>query len=175
MAWRPRFSSSLNSGPLEGDLHKPFAAHFGPIGYTSQNVFVRKLWILVEHLFHRHAGDEQVQDQRHPDPMSRDAGFAEANIRISIDPLQQFVALRYSLPLRGFVYSKPLYLQASGADLVPSSYRDDPGSDTEKALRYNRGGPVLGRGQVARHRVLVPGSQVRILPPQPRSTPVDDR
>jgi hypothetical protein len=26
---------------------------------------------------------------------------------------------------------------------------------------------ILGRGQVARHRVLVPGSQVRILPPQP--------
>jgi hypothetical protein len=26
---------------------------------------------------------------------------------------------------------------------------------------------ALGRGQVARHRVLVPGSQVRILPPQP--------
>ena len=25
---------------------------------------------------------------------------------------------------------------------------------------------ILGRGQVARHRVLVPGSQVRILPPQ---------
>ena len=42
-------------------------------------------------------------------------------------------------------------------------------SDGEKALRYNRRGPVLGRGQVARHRVLVPGSQVRILPPQPRS------
>jgi hypothetical protein len=42
-------------------------------------------------------------------------------------------------------------------------------SDGEKALRYNRREPVLGRGQVARHRVLVPGSQVRILPPQPRS------
>ena len=42
-------------------------------------------------------------------------------------------------------------------------------SDGEKVLRYNRRGPVLGRGQVARHRVLVPGSQVRILPPQPRS------
>ncbi len=42
-------------------------------------------------------------------------------------------------------------------------------SDDEKALRYNLRGPVLGRGQVARHRVLVPGSQVRILPPQPRS------
>jgi hypothetical protein len=26
---------------------------------------------------------------------------------------------------------------------------------------------ILGRSQVARHRVLVPGSQVRILPPQP--------
>jgi hypothetical protein len=26
---------------------------------------------------------------------------------------------------------------------------------------------AMGRGQVARHRVLVPGSQVRILPPQP--------
>ena len=25
---------------------------------------------------------------------------------------------------------------------------------------------AMGRGQVARHRVLVPGSQVRILPPQ---------
>jgi hypothetical protein len=45
----------------------------------------------------------------------------------------------------------------------------DSYSDGEKALRYNRRGPVLGRGQVARHRVLVPGSQVRILPPQPRS------
>jgi hypothetical protein len=45
----------------------------------------------------------------------------------------------------------------------------DSCSDGEKALRYNRRGPVLGRGQVARHRVLVPGSQVRILPPQPRS------
>jgi hypothetical protein len=42
-------------------------------------------------------------------------------------------------------------------------------SDGEKALRYNLRGPVLGRSQVARHRVLVPGSQVRILPPQPRS------
>jgi hypothetical protein len=45
----------------------------------------------------------------------------------------------------------------------------DPCSDGEKALRYNLRGLVLGRGQVARHRVLVPGSQVRILPPQPRS------
>jgi hypothetical protein len=43
-----------------------------------------------------------------------------------------------------------------------------PIPDGEKALRYNHRGPVLGRGQVARHRVLVPGSQVRILPPQPR-------
>ena len=41
--------------------------------------------------------------------------------------------------------------------------------DGEKALRYNLHEPVLGRGQVARHRVLVPGSQVRILPPQPRT------
>jgi hypothetical protein len=44
-----------------------------------------------------------------------------------------------------------------------------PIPDGEMALRYNLRGPVLGRGQVARHRVLVPGSQVRILPPQPRS------
>jgi hypothetical protein len=44
----------------------------------------------------------------------------------------------------------------------------DPCSDGEKALRYNRREPILGRSQVARHRVLVPGSQVRILPPQPR-------
>ena len=29
------------------------------------------------------------------------------------------------------------------------------------------GASAMGRGQVARHRVLVPGSQVRILPPQP--------
>jgi hypothetical protein len=47
--------------------------------------------------------------------------------------------------------------------------KGDTCSDGEKALRYNRRGPVMGRGQVARHRVLVPGSQVRILPPQPRS------
>jgi hypothetical protein len=44
-----------------------------------------------------------------------------------------------------------------------------PLPDGEKALRYNPRGPVLGRGQVARHRVLVPGSQVRILPPQPKT------
>jgi hypothetical protein len=48
-------------------------------------------------------------------------------------------------------------------------FENDSCSDGEKALRYNLRGPVLGRGQVARHRVLVPGSQVRILPPQPRS------
>jgi hypothetical protein len=30
---------------------------------------------------------------------------------------------------------------------------------------------ILGRSQVARHRVLVPGSQVRILPPQPVGDP----
>jgi 4-diphosphocytidyl-2-C-methyl-D-erythritol kinase len=44
-----------------------------------------------------------------------------------------------------------------------------PIPDGENVLRYNLRGPVLGRSQVARHRVLVPGSQVRILPPQPRS------
>ena len=44
-----------------------------------------------------------------------------------------------------------------------------PSADSRQSLRYNRGGAetILGRGQVARHRVLVPGSQVRILPPQP--------
>jgi hypothetical protein len=49
--------------------------------------------------------------------------------------------------------------------------------DGEMALRYNLFEPVLGRGQVARHRVLVPGSQVRILPPQPggRDCRTDDR
>ncbi len=36
-------------------------------------------------------------------------------------------------------------------------------------LAASRAGRSLGRGQEARHRVLVPGSQVRILPPQPRA------
>ena len=61
--------------------------------------------------------------------------------------------------------------------ILPSSVRSL--ADGYKPLRYNRGVAggiagtksegvrVLGRGQVARHRVLVPGSQVRILPPQP--------
>jgi hypothetical protein len=54
----------------------------------------------------------------------------------------------------------------------PWHFEIDSCSDGENALRYNRRGPVLGRSQVARHRVLVPGSQVRILPPQPRSAAV---
>jgi hypothetical protein len=53
-----------------------------------------------------------------------------------------------------------------GSGPINRRCRPDMGSDGEKALRYNRRGPVMGRGQVARHRVLVPGSQVRILPPQ---------
>jgi hypothetical protein len=57
----------------------------------------------------------------------------------------------------------------SGFGPRPWHFEIDSCSDGEMALRYNRRGPVLGRGQVARHRVLVPGSQVRILPPQPRS------
>ncbi len=36
-------------------------------------------------------------------------------------------------------------------------------------LAASRAGRSLGRGQEARHRVLVPGSQVRVLPPQPRA------
>jgi hypothetical protein len=53
-----------------------------------------------------------------------------------------------------------------GSDSIDRRCKGDTDSDGEKALRYNRRGPLLGRGQVARHRVLVPGSQVRILPPQ---------
>ena len=41
-------------------------------------------------------------------------------------------------------------------------------------IAASRRGLVLGRGQGARHRVLVPGSQVRILPPQPPGATVGE-
>ena len=155
---------------LERNLHKPFTAHFGAIGHTSQDVLAGKLWILFEYLLHRHAQREQVQDQGHPDPMPLMQGLPKQTLGS--------IEIFFSSSLRSITSDsardsslKAITLAGAWSRMEPNAwhFEIDPYPDGEKALRYNLREPVLGRGQVARHRVLVPGSQVRILPPQPRA------
>src|SRR5215207_3662053 len=70
MLWRPSLSSSLNlKWDARAEPPQTFHGSFRPVGHAGQDVVAGKLWILFEHHFHRHARREQVQDQRHPDPM----------------------------------------------------------------------------------------------------------
>jgi hypothetical protein len=96
MLWRPRFQqASTSSGTLERNFHKPFMAQFGPVDHTSQNVFAGKLWILFEYcstVMHD-ASNFRIRDTQIR--CSLIAGFAEANVGIYRDLLQQFVVLHY--------------------------------------------------------------------------------
>ena len=93
------------------------------------------------------------------------------------------VRLRGRGSVRGEQATSTLYqtLRSSGIwDGNALGWNYDAWPDGFQLLRYNRGcygryreaeTSVLGRSQAARRRVLVPGSQVRILPPQPESRP----
>src|SRR5829696_5968513 len=92
MLWRPSLSSSLNlKWDARAEPPQTFHGSFRPVGHAGQDVVAGKLWILFEHLFHRHARREQVQDQRHPDPMplmqglpKQMLGFTEILFRSSL-------------------------------------------------------------------------------------------
>jgi len=80
----------ITSSTLDRDV--ALSRHLGAVGDASADVFVLEPRIIREYLVDRPTTGEEVEDQGDPDPVSFDARFAEADVRVDRDSGEDFVA-----------------------------------------------------------------------------------
>src|SRR5664280_1561733 len=76
-------------GVAERYLYVALARHFRSVGNAGADVGLFDSRVFVQDFLAAHSAREQVENQRHPDPMPPNAGLSEAHLRVHRDAGKQ--------------------------------------------------------------------------------------